>query len=98
MCVKHGVSRSLQGLSGVENVCVGRDIPELRALFCGFVNSNEILYNEETPPPPPPPPQSMGFFYVPFHFFESTGDLCVPCHLLLFIFLFIWPLDLFQIV
>ena len=35
MIVKHGASRSLQGLSEVGIFCVGRDIPELRALFCG---------------------------------------------------------------
>ena len=35
MTVKHGVGRSLQGLSGVGNACVGRDIPELRGLLCG---------------------------------------------------------------
>ena len=45
MIVKHGVDRSLQGLSGVGNVCVRRDIPELRAQFCGCVNLNRILWN-----------------------------------------------------
>ena len=35
---------SRHGLSEVENVCIGRDIPELRALFYGYVNSNGILY------------------------------------------------------
>ena len=33
MIVKHGLGRSLQGLSGVRIVCVGRNILELRALF-----------------------------------------------------------------
>ena len=46
---QHGASRSLQGLSGVGNVCVGRDIPELRARFCGCVNLNGILCNQEHP-------------------------------------------------
>ena len=36
MIAKHGAGRSLQGLSEVGNVCVGRDIPELRALFLFF--------------------------------------------------------------
>ena len=31
MIFKHGAGQRLQGLSGVRNVCVGRDIPELRA-------------------------------------------------------------------
>ena len=43
MIVKHGADRSLQGLSGVGNVCVGRDISKLRARFCGCINSNGIL-------------------------------------------------------
>ena len=33
MIVKHGPRRSLQGLSGVGIVCVGRNILELCALF-----------------------------------------------------------------
>ena len=47
MIVKQGAGQSLQGLSGVENACVGRDIPELRALFYGYVNSNRIICNQE---------------------------------------------------
>ena len=35
MAVKHGTGRSMQGLSGVGNVCIGRDIPELSGLLCG---------------------------------------------------------------
>ena len=30
MIVKHGAGQRLQGLRGVRNVCVGRDIHELR--------------------------------------------------------------------
>ena len=36
---------SRHGLSGVGNVCIGTDIPELRALFYSCVNSNGILYS-----------------------------------------------------
>ena len=57
MIVEHGAGRSLHGLSGVGNVCVGRDIPELLALFCGCVNSNGILCSQEHPPS-----KSTGFF------------------------------------
>ena len=49
MIVKHGAGRSLQGLSEVENVCVGRDTPKLRAHFCSCVNLNGILCNQEHP-------------------------------------------------
>ena len=49
MIVEHEAGQSLQGLSGVGNVCVGRDIPDLRALFCGYVNLNGILCNQEHP-------------------------------------------------
>ena len=45
MIVKHGAGQSFQGLSGVEKVHDGRDIPKLCALFCGCVNSNGILCN-----------------------------------------------------
>ena len=75
MIVKHGAGRSLQGLSGVENVCVGRDIPELRALFCGYVNSNGILRNQEHPL------LNQRGSLCSFPPSESTGDLYVPCHL-----------------
>ena len=68
-----GMERSLQGLSGVGNVCVGRDIPELRAMFCGYVNSNGILYNEEIHTPPPPP-LINGVFYVPCHLLKQQGS------------------------
>ena len=49
MIVKHGAGRSLQGLSRVRNLSAMRDIPELRALFCGCVNSNGALYSQEHP-------------------------------------------------
>ena len=82
-----GMERSLQGLRGVENVCVGRDIPELRALFYGCVNSNGIICNQE------PPPSINGVFYVSCHLLKQHGSfvflstfssnmrLYVPCHL-----------------
>ena len=35
MTMKHGAGPSLQGLSGVGNVCIGRDIPKLRGLLYG---------------------------------------------------------------
>ena len=79
MVVKHGLGQSLQGLSGVIIVCVGRDILELCALFYGCVNLNGILYNQEHPLLDQR--GSLGSFPP----FESTGDLCVPFHLQLFL-------------
>ena len=49
MAVKHGAGRGVQGLSGVGNVCVGRDIPELRGLFCGYVTRMESSATKNTP-------------------------------------------------
>ena len=63
MIVKHGPGQSLQGLSGVGIVCVGRNISELRALFLAA----SLEWNPLQPRIPPS---------------KSTGDLCVPCHLL----------------
>ena len=79
MIVKHGANRSLQGLSGVGNVCVGRDIPELRARFCGCVNLNGILCNQEHSLVNQQ--GSLGSFLLP----KSTGDLYIPFRLQLFL-------------
>ena len=49
MIVKHGVGQSVQGLSGVGNVCVRRDIPELRGLLCGYVTRMESSATKNTP-------------------------------------------------
>ena len=49
MVVKHGAGQSVQGLSGVENVCVGRDVPELRGLLCGYVTRMESSTTKNTP-------------------------------------------------
>ena len=79
MIVKHGASRSFQGLSGVGNVYVGRNILELRARFYGCVNLNGILCNQEHPLVNQR--GSLGSFPPS----ESTGDLCVPFRLQLFL-------------
>ena len=79
MTVKHGANQSLQGLNGVENVCVGRDIPELRSQFCGCINLNGILCNQEHPLVNQR--SSLGSFPPS----KSTGDLCVPFRLQLFL-------------
>ena len=49
MTVKHGADRSVQGLSGVRNVCVGRDIPKLRGLLCGYVTRMESSATKNNP-------------------------------------------------
>ena len=87
MFFRHRAGRSLQGLSGVGNVCVWRDIPEIRALLCGFVNSNGILCNQEHPTP-----SINGVFLCSFPPFEITEDLCVPFHLLLSVLFFFFGL------
>ena len=79
MIVKNGLDRSLQGLSGVGNVCVGRDIPELCARFCGYVNLNGILCNQEHPL------INQRGSLVSFPLSESTEDLCVPFRLQIFL-------------
>ena len=99
MVVKHGLGQSLQGLSGVGIVCVGRDIPELAA-YGWFANSNGILSSQGNPLLNQrgslcslPPSRLTGDLYVPFHlrrtFFPS---LCFNLFCLFFFFL--WPLDL----
>ena len=75
MIVKRGAGRRLQSLSGVGNVCVWRDIPELCALYCGCVNSNGILRNQGHPLL-----NQLGSL-CSFPSSKSTGDLYVPCHL-----------------
>ena len=100
MIVKHGACQSLQGLSGVRNVGAMRDILELRALFCGCVNSNGILCSQEHLL------LNQRGSLCSFTPSELTGDLYVPCHLRrtfipklcfnLFYFFFLWPLDLFR--
>ena len=39
----------MQGLSGVGNVCVERDIPELRGMFYGYVTRMESSIIKNTP-------------------------------------------------
>ena len=82
MIDKHGPRRSLQGLSGVGIVCVGRDIPELCALFCGCVNSNGILCSQEHPL------LNQQGSLDSFPPFKLMGDLCVPFRLQLLLPLF----------
>ena len=61
MVVKHRAGRSGQGLSGFGNVCVGRDIPKLHGLLCGYVTRMKSSATKNTPP------KSMGFLCVSFH-------------------------------
>ena len=79
MIVKHGADQSLQGLSEVEIVFFGRDIPKLRSRFCGCVNLNGILYNQEHPL------VNQRGSLVSFPPSESTRDLCVPFRLQIFL-------------
>ena len=51
-----------------------RDILELRALFCGCVNSNGILCNQEHPPPSPLENQQGFLCSLPPS--ETTKELC----------------------
>ena len=49
MIVKHGLGRSLQGLSEVGIVCVGRDIPKLTASVGGLKTRMESSAAKNTP-------------------------------------------------
>ena len=49
MIVMHGPGRSLQGLSGVRIVCVGRDIPELAASLGGSKTRMKSSATKNTP-------------------------------------------------
>ena len=49
MVVKYGPGRCLQGLSGVGNVCIGRDIPEFTASEGGLRTRMESSAAKNTP-------------------------------------------------
>ena len=49
MIIKYGPERSFQGLSGVGNVCIGRDIPELTASKGGLRTRMESSTAKNTP-------------------------------------------------
>ena len=49
MIVQHGPGQSLQGLSGVGIVCVGRDIPELVPSLGGSKTRMESSAAKNTP-------------------------------------------------
>ena len=55
MIIKHEPGRSLQGLSGVRIVCIGRDIPELTASVGGLKTRMPLQ-------PRTPLPKSMRLF------------------------------------